>query len=70
VVYLITNNIEVRLEVVDLSDLPAFTVLQSFVLPSLSYADIIPDGEIIYLLGTTFNTSIPQTFILKYPMPS
>jgi len=69
-VYLISDNIEIRLEVVDLSNLPSITILQSFVVPSINYADIIPDGDIIYLLGTNFNSSFPQTFILKYPFPS
>ena len=69
-VYLISDNIEIRLEVVDLSNLPSITLLQSYVVPSINYADIIPDGDIIYVLGTNFNSSFPQTFILKYPFPS
>jgi len=70
VVYLVTANNEIRLEVADLSNLPSITLLQSFVVPTLNYADIIPDGDIIYVLGTNFNSSIPLTFILKYPFPS
>ncbi|HEY3386961.1 MAG TPA: hypothetical protein VGK46_10645 [Saprospiraceae bacterium] len=69
-VYLITDNIEIRLEVVDLSNLPTITLLQSLVVPTMSFADVIPDGDIIYLLGTSFNSSFPQSFILKYPFPS
>jgi hypothetical protein len=69
-VYLISDNLEMRLEVVDLSNLPTITLLQSLVVPTITYADIIPDGDIIYLLGTSFNSSLPQTFILKYPFPS
>jgi hypothetical protein len=69
-IYLINTNNEIRLEIVDLSNLPSITMLASYVVPIISFADIIPDGDIIYLIGTTFNSSLPQTFILKYPMPS
>jgi hypothetical protein len=68
-VYLLNSNTEIKLEVVDLSNLPTVTLLQSLVVPSVSYADIIPEDDIIYVIGTSFNSSVPQTFILKYPMP-
>ena len=61
------NGIQ-RLVIADLSTLPAITFLKSFDLPSLNYADIIPEDEIIYVVGTTFNNSQAQTYFLKYPM--
>ncbi len=61
------NGIQ-RLVVADLSNLPAITFLKSFDLPSLNYADIIPEDEIIYVVGTSFNNSQAQTYFLKYPM--
>ena len=61
------NGIQ-RLLIADLSNLPAITILKSFDLPSLNYADIIPEDEIIYVVGTSFNNSQAQTYFLKYPM--
>lgn len=66
-VYLINNNGISHLEIADLSALPVITVLKSFDLPALSFSDVIPEGEIIYVIGTTFNNSQPQTYILQYP---
>ena len=66
-VYIITDNGLLRLEVADLSALPVVTVIKSYDIPALTYADLIAEDDIIYLVGTNFNNSQPQTFILKYP---
>jgi hypothetical protein len=66
-VYVISDNGALRLEIADLTNLPLITVIKSFDIPALTYADLIPEQDIIYLLGTNFNNSQPQTFILKYP---
>jgi len=60
------NGIQ-RLNIADLSNLPVVTLLHSYDLPSLNYADIIPENEIIHVIGTTFNSSQPLTYILLYP---
>lgn len=65
--YLINNNGEMRLQVADLSNLPLISTIGSYEVPSLNYADILEDDEIIYLIGTSFN-NLPQTFILRYPL--
>jgi hypothetical protein len=66
-VYIISDNGLLRVEVADLSALPLVTVIQSYDIPALTYADLIAEDDIIYLVGTNFNNSQPQTFILKYP---
>ena len=66
-IYVISDNGLQRLEIADLTHLPLVSVIKSFDLPALTYADLIVDQEIIYLVGTIFNNSQPQTFILKYP---
>ncbi len=67
-IFIVSENGIQRLVIADLSNLPAITVLNSFDLPSLNYADIIPEDEIIYVVGTSFNNSQAQTYFLKYPM--
>lgn len=69
VVYGINNNIELRLEIVDVTNLPAINRLASYRIPNSNYSDIIIDGNIIYLIGVSFNSGQAETFILKYPMP-
>jgi hypothetical protein len=66
-VYIINENGVQRLEIADLSQLPAVTIVSSFELPTLTYGDIIPEANVIYLLGTAFNGGGPESFILKYP---
>lgn len=66
-IYVISENGLPRLEIADLTHLPLVSVVKTFDLPSLTYADLIPEQEIIYVVGTIFNNSQPQTFILKYP---
>lgn len=67
-IFLSNENGMQRLQIADLSNLPIVTLLQSFDLPSLNYADVIPEEEIIYVVGTSFNSSQAQTYFLKYPM--
>jgi hypothetical protein len=67
VVSIINDNILIRLEINDVSALPGIETIVSYELPSASYADLIVDENIIYVIGVTFATSQPQTFILKYP---
>ncbi|MBK9103497.1 MAG: hypothetical protein IPL92_02780 [Saprospiraceae bacterium] len=66
-VYVISDNGVQRLEIADLTHLPLVSVIKSFDLPALTFADLIVEQDIIYLVGTIFNNSQPQTFILKYP---
>ncbi len=66
-VYIINRNGLIFLEVADISNLPSITVERTIELPPLTYADLIPDEDIIHLVGTTFNSNFPETFILKYP---
>ena len=61
------NGIQ-RLQIADLTALPVVTMLESFDLPSLNYADIIPENEIIHVIGTSFNNNQPITHILLYPL--
>ena len=67
-IFIANENGVQRLVIADLSNLPVVTMLKSFDLPSLNYGDIIPEDEIIYVVGTTFNSSQAQTYFLKYPM--
>lgn len=67
-IYIIIDIGTVRLEIVDISQLPVVTLVKSYDLPSLTYADLIPDDQIIYLIGTSFNNSQAQTTILRYPL--
>jgi hypothetical protein len=65
----ITNNFGIQsLEVADISNLPDVKKLKTFDLPFMNYADMFVADDIIYLIGTNFNGSQPQTFILKYPL--
>jgi hypothetical protein len=67
-IFLANENGIQRLQIADLSNLSSITLLKSFDLPSLNYADIIPEEEIIYVVGSTFNSSQSQTYFLKYPL--
>ncbi len=67
-IYVINDIGTLRLEIVDISQLPVVSILTSYDLPSMSFADVIPDDGIIYLIGTSFNSSQPQTTILRYPL--
>ncbi|MDZ4749390.1 MAG: hypothetical protein SH808_12960 [Saprospiraceae bacterium] len=67
-IYVINDNGFLRLEIADITQLPLITILKSYDLPALNYADVIPEDEIIYLIGTSFNSSQPQTTILRYPL--
>ena len=67
-IYVINDNGTMRLEIADISQLPNVTLLSTYDLPALSYADVIPEDQIIYLIGTSFNSSLPQTTILRYPL--
>ena len=67
-IYVINDNGTMRLEIADISQLPVVTLLTTYDLPALTYADVIPEDEIIYLIGTSFNSSQPQTTILRYPL--
>jgi len=66
-VYIINENGVQRLEVADLTQLPAVTTVSSFELPALTFGDIIPEENTIYMLGASFNGGGPESFILKYP---
>ncbi|HSF89495.1 MAG TPA: hypothetical protein VLA46_08770 [Saprospiraceae bacterium] len=67
-IYVINDNGTMRLEIADISQLPVVTLLTSYDLPALNYADVIPEDQIIYLIGTSFNSSQAQTTILRYPL--
>lgn len=67
-IYVINDNGTMRLEIADIAQLPVVTLLKTYDLPALTYADVIPDDDIIYLIGTSFNSSLPQTTILRYPL--
>ncbi len=67
VISIINDNATVLLKVNDITHLPLVTTLASYEIPSASYSDMIVDDHIIYVVGVTFATSQPQTFILKYP---
>ncbi len=67
-IYVINDNGIMRLEIADITQLPVVTLLTTYDLPALIYADVIPEDEIIYLIGTFFNSSQAQTTILRYPL--
>ena len=67
-IYIINDNGVMRLEIADISQLPLVTLLTTYDLPALSYADVIPEEQIIYVIGTSFNSSQAQTTILRYPL--
>lgn len=67
-IFIANENGTQRLHIADLTTLPAVTLLKSFDLPTLNYADIIPENEIIHVVGASFNNSQPLTYILLYPM--
>lgn len=67
-IYVISDsNSGVRIEIADISNLPSISRIKSYEVPSLNFADLIIDHDIIYLIGAIFNNSQPETFILKYP---
>lgn len=67
-IYVINDLGTMRLEIADISQLPVVTILTTYDLPALTYADVIPEDQIIYLIGTSFNSSQAQTTILRYPL--
>lgn len=67
-IYVINGNGTMRLEIADITQLPVVTLLKTFDLPALNFADVIPEDGIIYLIGTSFNSSQAQTTILRYPL--
>jgi len=67
-VALITNNVNVvELQVFDISDLPATSKIQTYNLPNVTYADMFYKDNAINVIGVSFNSSSPQTFLLKFP---
>lgn len=67
-IYIITENGTMRLEIADISQLPVVSLIKTYDLPAQNYADVIPEDQIIYLIGTSFNSSQAQTTILRYPL--
>jgi hypothetical protein len=67
--YIVSDNVRIRLEVVDISNLPDIETIASFEIPSANYADLILEDEVMYLMGVSFATGQAKTFVLKYPMP-
>ena len=67
--YIIGDNIRLRLEVVDISNLPNIVPITSFEIPSANYADLIVEDDVMYIMGVSFATGQARTFVLKYPMP-
>ncbi|MGB3080245.1 MAG: hypothetical protein WBB31_14260 [Saprospiraceae bacterium] len=68
VVSIVNSNVKTSLEINDISALPVITNIQSFDLPQATYADVIVEDHIIYVMGVTFASGQSQTFILKYPI--
>ncbi|HZV69603.1 MAG TPA: hypothetical protein VFG10_08665 [Saprospiraceae bacterium] len=68
VISIINSNVKTTLEINDISSLPVITRIQSFDLPPATYADIIVEDHIMYVIGVTFASGQAQTFILKYPI--
>ena len=68
VISIIQDNVSTRLEINDISGLPAITMVESFDLPPANYADVIVEADIIYVIGVTFASGQAQTFMLKYPI--
>ncbi|HUR31169.1 MAG TPA: hypothetical protein VMZ69_07030 [Saprospiraceae bacterium] len=69
VAYVVSDNVNVRLEIADISNPAHISRLTSFNVPNANYADLIIDDEVLYLIGVSFDSGQAQTFILKYPMP-
>lgn len=69
VVYIVSDNITIHLEVADISNLQNITILSSYNLPLASYADMIIDGVVINVFGASFSSGLTESFFLKYPMP-
>jgi hypothetical protein len=67
-IYIVNDTGVNFLKIADLSQLPIVSVLHSYEIPAMNYADLIVEEDIIYLIGTTFNSSQPQTVFLKYPL--
>ncbi|MFZ1678635.1 MAG: hypothetical protein WAT91_15245, partial [Saprospiraceae bacterium] len=68
VVSIVNTNVQTTLTINDISALPVITNIQSFDLPQATYADVIVEDHIIYVIGVTFASGQSQTFILKYPI--
>ena len=67
-VALIINNVNlVELQIFDISDLPATSKIQTYNLPVATYADMFYKDNAINVIGVSFNSSSPQTFLLKFP---
>lgn len=65
---IIVNNVNVvELQVFDISNLPAASKLQTYNLPNATYADLYYRDHAIHTVGVSFNSSSPQTFLLKFP---
>ncbi len=67
VVSIVNENIKTLLVISDISALPSVSIINSFEIPQASYADVIPEDHVIYLLGVTFTSGQGQTFLTKYP---
>ena len=67
--YIMSDNVDIKLVIVDLTDLQHIQKIVSYDLPQANYADMILDGNVIYLVGVSFSFGTAQTFSLKYPLP-
>lgn len=61
------NNNVVELQIFDINDLPATSKVKFYNLPSATYADLFYKDNAIHVIGVSFNSSSPQTFLLKFP---
>ena len=68
-VYIFSDNINISLQVADISNPGNVGSLVSYNIPSANYADLLVDDNIIYIVGVSFATGQAQTFVLKFPMP-
>jgi hypothetical protein len=57
-----------RLQIYDITQLPAASLITEYSLPLASFTDLFVDGEIIYVVGLNFSSGTNQTFILRYPL--
>ena len=67
-VTIMSDNVGTELVVYDASAMPSISKIVSYTLPQASYADVIIENGIIYVMGITFTGGQSQTFILKYPI--
>ncbi len=68
-IYIISDNVNFRLEVADITNPEHINSLVSYNIPSANYADLVIDDDVIYVVGVSFATGQAQTFVLKYPVP-